>query len=153
MQNREKINNKNNLVVEDELIPFELYKNYLKGIIDEKNILYAEDASGALTTLENEHIDLVIIDLLMPKTDGFETLIQIRKNKKRKDLPIIIITSYRLNKEQKERLDKNVIGCFSKIYLKEEQLTELICENLFKSGKSVSGFSKIHKKNSIFKEL
>ncbi len=133
MKNQEKINNKKILVVEDELIPFELYKCYLKVIIDEKNILYAEDVSVALTTLENEHIDLVIIDLLMPKTDGFETLIQIRKNKKRKYLPVIIITSYRLNKEQKKRLDKNVIGCFSKIYLKEEQLTELICENLYKN--------------------
>ncbi len=71
MKNQEKINNKKILVVEDELIPFELYKSYLKGIIDEKNILYAEDVSVALTTLENEHIELVILNLLMPKTDGF----------------------------------------------------------------------------------
>lgn len=36
MQNQEKINNKKILVVEDELVPFELYKSYLKGILDEK---------------------------------------------------------------------------------------------------------------------
>lgn len=43
----------------------------------------------------------------------------------------------RLNKELKKRLDKNVMGCFSKIYLKEEQLTELICENLYKNSDCV----------------
>jgi two-component system response regulator (stage 0 sporulation protein F) len=46
----------------------------------------------ALAIIENESIDLVILDIKMPKLDGIGTLGKIREFKK--DLPVILNTAY-----------------------------------------------------------
>lgn len=51
-------------------------------------------------TSENEGFDLVLLDVMMPNMDGWETLKAIRLNKKFANIPIIMITA--LNEEQKE---------------------------------------------------
>ena len=51
-------------------------------------------------TAENSNFDLVLLDVMMPNMDGWETLRTIRNNKKFENIPIIMITA--LNEEQKE---------------------------------------------------
>ena len=51
-------------------------------------------------TSENNDFDLVLLDVMMPNMDGWETLKAIRQNKKLENIPIIMITA--INEEQKE---------------------------------------------------
>lgn len=51
-------------------------------------------------TSEKNDFDMVLLDVMMPNMDGWETLKTIRNNKKLENLPIIMITA--LNEEQKE---------------------------------------------------
>ena len=52
------------------------------------------NGADALKTLETDNdIDLVLLDVMMPQMDGWETLKQIRKNEKTKYLPVIMITA------------------------------------------------------------
>lgn len=51
-------------------------------------------------TAENSNFDMVLLDVMMPNMDGWETLRAIRGNKKFENIPIIMITA--LNEEQKE---------------------------------------------------
>ena len=51
-------------------------------------------------TAENSNFDMVLLDVMMPNMDGWETLKAIRNNKKFENIPIIMITA--LNEEQKE---------------------------------------------------
>ena len=51
-------------------------------------------------TSENTNYDMVLLDVMMPKMDGWETLKAIRMNKKLENIPVIMITA--LNEEQKE---------------------------------------------------
>ena len=51
-------------------------------------------------TAENSNFDIVLLDVMMPNMDGWETLKAIRNNKKFENIPIIMITA--LNEEQKE---------------------------------------------------
>ncbi|MBS4760818.1 MAG: response regulator transcription factor [Clostridium sp.] len=51
-------------------------------------------------TSEKSDFDMVLLDVMMPNMDGWETLKAIRMNKKFANLPIIMITA--LNEEQKE---------------------------------------------------
>ena len=55
----------------------------------------------ALKVLENEYkdIDLVLLDVMMPQMDGWDTLKAIRKNKNTQYLPVIMITA--VNEEHK----------------------------------------------------
>ena len=45
------------------------------------------------------HFDLVLLDVMMPNMDGWDTLKAIRKNKKTERIPVIMITA--VNEEQK----------------------------------------------------
>lgn len=61
----------------------------------EYNILEAEDGTQALAYLQNEgaKIDLVLLDIVMPKMDGFEVLAYMNRNDWIKDIPVIVISS------------------------------------------------------------
>lgn len=51
-------------------------------------------------TSEKNDFDMVLLDVMMPNMDGWETLKAIRQNKKLENIPIIMITA--INEEQKE---------------------------------------------------
>ena len=51
-------------------------------------------------TSEKNFYDMVLLDVMMPNMDGWETLKTIRSNKKLENIPVIMITA--LNEEQKE---------------------------------------------------
>jgi two-component system NtrC family sensor kinase len=47
----------------------------------------------ALATLERVHIDLILLDILMPDMDGYTVCQQIKQNPKIKHIPVIFITA------------------------------------------------------------
>ena len=63
------------------------------------NVLAANNGEEAITLLETEAIDLILLDLMMPKMDGFETLKYLKSNAEYRDIPVIIVTS----KEEEKR--------------------------------------------------
>jgi two-component system KDP operon response regulator KdpE len=56
----------------------------------ETDVLGASDGEEALDQIEREHPDLVLLDIAMPETDGFETLRRIREFS---DVPVIMLTA------------------------------------------------------------
>ena len=65
------------------------------------DVTVAEDGLEALKILfeEDKHFDLVLLYVMMPNMDGWDTLKAIRKNKKTEYIPVIMITA--VNEEQK----------------------------------------------------
>ncbi|KAF1028621.1 MAG: Chemotaxis protein CheA [Pseudomonas sp.] len=57
------------------------------------NVLTAKDGIDALAVLEEHTPDLMLLDIEMPRMDGFEVAIQVRNDSRLKRLPIIMITS------------------------------------------------------------
>src|SRR5688572_24318450 len=53
----------------------------------------APDAEAALTMLEREHIDLVLLDIMLPGIDGYGALKAVRKRFSFGALPIIILSA------------------------------------------------------------
>ena len=56
-------------------------------------IIEAKDGFDALGKLEKDMPDLIILDLIMPGIDGYKVVDLLKKNKKFKHLPIIMVTS------------------------------------------------------------
>ncbi|WP_207532901.1 response regulator [Desertivirga arenae] len=57
-------------------------------------VLSATDGKEALKVLEeNPQVDVVLMDMMMPEMDGYETTTKIRKNYKYRDLPILAVTA------------------------------------------------------------
>lgn len=77
---------------------------YLKDVLPSYGyeITVATDGIQALKLLENSenNFDIVLLDVMMPKMDGWETLKTIRENSTAKEIPIIMLTA--LDKEQQQ---------------------------------------------------
>ncbi|MDH5324631.1 MAG: response regulator [Gammaproteobacteria bacterium] len=59
----------------------------------EYRIVEAKDGVEALTMLRLENPDLVLLDLILPKMDGYEVLARMKKDERQKDIPVIVLTS------------------------------------------------------------
>ena len=57
---------------------------------DYQNISYAGDGLDALEQIDKEMPDLIILDLEMPRMDGFEVCKRLRDNPKTANIPILI---------------------------------------------------------------
>lgn len=80
------------MMIDDEPITMEMVQAFLEedGYTD---FCLEENSSQALQMLEEVVPDILLLDLVMPEVDGFEILSCVRKNKKFKHLPVIILTS------------------------------------------------------------
>lgn len=81
-------NKKTILVVDDEKDIREIIEIYLMN--EGYNIVLACDGIEALEKLKKEKIDLIILDIMMPKLDGIRTCLKIREEKK---MPIIMLSA------------------------------------------------------------
>jgi len=76
------------LIVEDEKRIRDVIGDYFK--VAEYEVLNAEDGKIALEVFENNEVDIVILDIMMPELDGWSVCKRIRK---KSDVPIIFLTS------------------------------------------------------------
>jgi len=70
-------------------------RNLLRDLCDTAGyqVLTATDGDDALTVIEAESPDLVLLDLAMPRKDGFSLLRELRESSAWADLPVIILTA------------------------------------------------------------
>ncbi len=90
------------LVVDDEILIRNVIKEYL---LNEKyKVLEAEDGFDALRVLSDNKVDLIVLDIMMPKMDGFTCLSEIRKTK---NIPVIMLSA---RKEETDKLNSFDLG-------------------------------------------
>ena len=76
------------LIVDDEKEIRDLIDIYLKG--EDYETLKAENGEEALNILENNEVDLIILDIMMPKVNGIEACLKIREQR---EMPIIMLSA------------------------------------------------------------
>ncbi len=87
--------NKNNshkiLIIEDDAFITGMYKTKLT--MAGYDVKVAEDGEKGRAALEAETPDRLLLDIILPKVDGFRILEEVRKNPKTKNLPVILLTN------------------------------------------------------------
>ena len=78
------------LVVDDEENIRLLYKEEL--IEEGYDVVLAENGFKAIEIAKNTDVDIVVLDIKMPKIDGIETLRHLKEEKR--DLPVILCSAY-----------------------------------------------------------
>ena len=78
----------NILIVDDELYIREVIKEYAS--LEGYNVIEASNGVDAIRVLENEKVDLIIMDIMMPKLDGYSAIKEIRE---KENTPIIVLSA------------------------------------------------------------
>ncbi len=93
------------------------------------DVLLAKDGMDAIAKLEDTHPDIMLLDIEMPRMDGFEVASLVRHNPNLEDLPIIMITS-RTGEKHRERAFQIGVNAYMGKPFQEDQLLETIAELL-----------------------
>lgn len=82
------------LIVDDFPFDVELTRRVLQSCSSEHEVVVVADGEEALRELNKAHdFDVVLLDLMLPKVDGFEVLKEISSKPFLSDIPIIILSS------------------------------------------------------------
>jgi len=81
--------NKTILIVDDTIENLDI----LIELLDNYNVMDATNGADALEIVDEEKIDLILLDIVMPDMDGFEVCSRVKANPNTKDIPIIFITA------------------------------------------------------------
>lgn len=111
------------LVVEDVDLNLELLVQLLE---DDYRLLIARDGEEALSLTCSEHPDLVLMDLSLPRVDGWEATRRIKANAQVSHIPVIAVTAHAMQGDEARARET---GC-------DDYLTKPIDEQLL--------FEKIH---------
>ncbi len=84
------------LVVEDDKHTRLLLKAVLEA--EHYTVFTAEDGVAALDVMDREHVDLVVLDVMMPNMDGYEFTSVLREN--RSTLPILMVSARHLPEDK-----------------------------------------------------
>lgn len=110
----------NILVVDDELLIRSVIKEYL---LNEKyNVYEAEDGLDALRVFKEEKIDLVILDVMMPKMDGITAL---KEMKELKDIPVIMLTAMSEEEDKLKGFDLGIDDYITKPFSPKELIARV----------------------------
>jgi DNA-binding response OmpR family regulator len=94
------------LVVDDQLQNIELLEAYL--VPQGYEIVRAVSGEEAFEKLVNNQIDLILLDVMMPKMSGIEVLKKLRADEKTKAIPVVMVT---VLKETEDKVKALEAGC------------------------------------------
>ncbi|HOW60493.1 MAG TPA: response regulator [Candidatus Moranbacteria bacterium] len=116
------------LIIEDDL---SLQKS-LAAYLDSEgfNTELASDGENGVRMVLSRNPDLVVLDIILPKKDGYEVLKNIKENKKTKHIPVIILTNLDNISNVQKALDLGATTYLVKADYKLEEITKKIKDTL-----------------------
>lgn len=100
------------LVVDDEPSVVKMVGKRLE--LEGFQVLIAMDGHEALTKAQTEHPDLIILDLMLPKCNGYEVCTTLKQDARTQHIPILVLTAK--NQPQDEALG---MACGADAYVKK----------------------------------
>jgi len=92
------------LLVDDDPL---LSRSYEKQITNAgARVIVAFNGLEGLGNLKKEKVDLILLDLMMPKMNGYEMLKLVKEDPETKDIPVIILTNLNDRPEEIEKVKK-----------------------------------------------
>jgi DNA-binding response OmpR family regulator len=112
------------LVVDDDPAIRDMLESVLAQ--DGWRVVTAADGTEALAEIAREAPAAIVLDLMMPRIDGFEVLHQLRTEPSTVDLPVIVVTAKELNDEDRDRLAGAAQGVILKQALRIDELSHQV---------------------------
>lgn len=108
------------LICDDEQEIIDILKLYLQG--DQMQVLEAYDGLEAWQIIQEEKVDLAIIDLMMPKLDGYQLIVKIRE---KHSFPCLILSAKTQLEDKLKGYDLGAIDYITKPFEPKEILAKV----------------------------
>lgn len=122
------MNKKKILVIEDETTLQNTMSEYLR---DENfEVVSALDGEQGTTLAKLEIPDLILLDIILPKKDGYKVLEEIKADKKTRNIPVILLTNLESMNDIQKAFEKGATTYLIKSDYKLEDVVKKIKETL-----------------------
>ncbi|MBI5959493.1 MAG: threonine synthase [Chloroflexi bacterium] len=117
------------VVIEDNLAAARLISRILQSR-GQHQVEIATDGASGIELVRRFKPDLVITDLMMPGTDGFQVIDTLKADPDFCDIPVIVLTAKELTPRERERLDGQIDALLPKGGFLDEELLQSIIKTL-----------------------
>ena len=109
------------LIVEDDAAVRKVLGNELRkeGVV----VFEAENGEEAIKLANDEHPDLIVLDVIMPKMHGMDMLRKLQEDEWGKNVPVLLLTNYANDPRVVQAVKDGRCECLSKA---EAKLTDII---------------------------
>ncbi|MEI6695103.1 MAG: hybrid sensor histidine kinase/response regulator [Bacteroidota bacterium] len=111
------------LAVDDNHENLKIISSFLKD--SGYKIALALDGESALKILEDNNIDLILLDVMMPEMDGFEVCRRVKENPLTKEIPVIFLTAKNQTEDLVEGFKVGAIDYILKPFRRDELLIRI----------------------------
>lgn len=116
------------LIVEDEDFLVRTLEDNL--VAEGCTVDVAHDGGEAVEKIGNKKLDLILLDLLMPKKDGFYVLEKVKKNPEWKLIPVVVLSNLGEDATIKQALDMGADDYFVKSQHPIQEIIEKVKDYL-----------------------
>ncbi len=104
----------------------EQFRIFIRELLGQEGLTITEAYGGkqAFEQLENHIPDLILLELAMPQTNGFEVLHTIRDKPQWKEIPVIIVTDQEISSQDRQWLEENSQAIFRKDSVTREKFID-----------------------------
>ena len=111
------------LLVDDNPTNLQVLFQTLEGV--QCKLLIAKDGESALTIAEKALPDLILLDIMMPGIDGWETLTRLKRDPETSGVPVIIFTAREHARGHQKSSEMGAADYFRKPF-EPDELIELV---------------------------
>ncbi len=116
------------LLIEDDEFLAELYATKLQ--LEGFEVALAVDGDKGLQMIKDLKPDLILLDIILPKMDGFEVLTAVKKDLALKSIPVILLTNLSQKDEVRKGLDLGAIDYLIKAHFMPSEVVKKIKDTI-----------------------
>jgi len=120
------------LIVDDDPVARQAYQDLIAQGLPDYPVCAVNDGAAALTAMADQIPCLVLLDLMMPRMDGFDTLDRMRADPRTQAVPVVILTNKVLNLNDIKRIEQHArVVVQSKDILDDHEIIAALHHALF----------------------
>ncbi|TKB88796.1 MAG: response regulator [Nitrospira sp.] len=96
------------------------------------DVATASDGEEALQLIRSERPDMIVLDLIMPKLQGFDVLQTLKQDALTSAIPVIVLSSLTQEQDKQEALDLGAVAYFNKTTFSMSELVKQVESTLAK---------------------
>lgn len=119
------IDNSNNTILVVDDVPVNVL--LVKGMLAKQKfkVISANSGQQALDIMTHEHPDCILMDILMPNMNGFETTRAVRANPRTRDIPIIMLSALNSDSDIKEGMEAGANEFVTKPFVQDRLISSI----------------------------